>query len=171
MKILVTGGNGQLGLALKEVLPSQDSVFLDKKELDITQIKKVIQQFNDVRPEIVIQTAAYTGVDGCEAHPELAYRINVLGTKNIALACHKIKAILIFISSDYVFDGKKKSPYQEEDTPHPLSVYGKTKWYGEKTVQKLPYFLIVRTAWLFGKGENFVKKILQLGQRQKIKGG
>jgi len=167
MRILVTGGKGQLGLALQEVLPEQESVFLTKNELDITETEKVSQQINDVRPEIVIHTAAYTDVDNCEANPDLAYRVNVLGTKNIALACQKIKATCIFISSDYVFDGKKKTPYQEEDSPHPLSVYGKTKWEGEKIVQRIPHFLIVRTAWLFGQGENFVQKIIQLSQKRK----
>lgn len=167
MRILVTGSNGQLGKALQKVLPKKDSFFTTRKDFDITNEKETVQQIASVRPEIVIHTAAYTDVDGCEKNPSLAFLINVKGTENIVLACQKIGAKAIYISTDFVFDGKKKSPYKEEDLPNPLSVYGKTKVQGEEIIKKLPKYYIIRTAWLFGNGKNFVRTILELSKKQK----
>ena len=166
MKILVTGSNGQLGRALQKVLPKNNSIFATKKDLNITDKKQVAQQIKGVRPNYVIHTAAYTDVDGCEQNKELAYKINVLGTKNIAEVCQKTNIALIYISTDFVFVGKKKTAYLETDKPNPLSVYGKTKLEGEEVVKKLPKYFIVRTAWLFGDGHNFVKTILNLAPKQ-----
>ena len=172
MKILVTGGDGQLGRALQKVLPQKNSVFTTRADFDITNQKQTIKQIAGDRPNIVIHAAAYTNVDGCEQNPEIAYKVNVDGTKNIAAACKEIGAKLIYISTDFVFDGKKKTPYSENDKPNPLSVYGKTKLQGEEAVKKLPDYIIIRTSWLFGDGpafakasagkQNFVQTILKL---------
>jgi len=169
MEILVTGSDGQLGKALQEVLPKRNCFFATREDFDITDRKQVVYQITSVRPAIVIHTAAYTDVDGCEENKELAYRVNVQGTENIALACQKIAATMIYISTDYVFDGRKNTPYNEEDKPNPLSVYGKTKLQGEEIVKKLPKHYIIRTAWLFGAGKNFVQAILKLAPKQEIR--
>ena len=173
MKILVTGADGQLGRALQKVLPENETVFTTRKDLDITNKKQVVQQIASVRPDFVIHTAAYTDVDGCEKNPKLANNINFEGTKNITKACEKVGATLIYISTDFVFDGKKKTPYKENDATHPLQVYGKSKLAGEKEVQKLPKYYIIRTSWLFGptsreasRGKsNFVQTILALAKK------
>ena len=173
MKILVTGADGQLGRALQKVLPENETVFTTRKDLDITNKKQVVQQIASVRPDFVIHTAAYTDVDGCEKNPKLANSINFEGTKNITKACEKVGATLIYISTDFVFDGKKKTPYKESDATHPLQVYGKSKLAGEKEVQKLPKYYIIRTSWLFGptsreasRGKsNFVQTILALAKK------
>jgi len=173
MKILVTGADGQLGRALQKVLPENETVFTTRKDLDITNKKQVVQQIASVRPDFVIHTAAYTDVDGCEKNPKLANNINFEGTKNITKACEKVGATLIYISTDFVFDGKKKTPYKESDATHPLQVYGKSKLAGEKEVQKLPKYYIIRTSWLFGptsreasRGKsNFVQTILALAKK------
>jgi len=181
MRILVTGSDGQLGRALQEVLPKEDCFFMTRQDFDITDEKQTVQQITDVRPEIVIHTAAYTDVDGCEKNPELAERINVIGTENVAKACQRVAAIMFYISTDYVFDGRKGVPYQEKDEPHPLSIYGKTKLKGEEVAKKLPKYFIIRTAWLFGptsslnklgasrgkRRENFVQTILGLAKEKK----
>lgn len=162
MKILVTGGDGQLGKALRQVLPNEDAFFSTRKDFDITNRKQTVLQITSVRPSIVIHTAAYTDVDGCEKNKELAFLVNVKGTENVALACKRIGSLMFYISTDYVFDGKKSRPYKEDDKPNPLSVYGKTKLQGEEIVKKLQRHFIIRTAWLFGAGKNFVQTILNL---------
>ena len=181
MRILVTGSDGQLGRALQKILSKEDCFFMTRQDFDITDEKQTVQQITDVRPEIVIHTAAYTDVDGCEKNPELAERINVIGTENVAKACQKVAAIMFYISTDYVFDGRKGAPYQEKDEPHPLSVYGETKLKGEEVVKKMPKYFIIRTAWLFGptsplnkleasrgkRRENFVQTILGLAKEKK----
>ncbi len=135
----------------------------DIEEMDITDRDSVMEKFADVIPEIVVHTAAYTDVDGCELNPEKAYAVNRDGTLNITLACRKQGAVLCYISTDFVFGGAKGNPYIESDSPHPLNVYGMSKLAGEECVQKnLSLFFIVRTAWLYGKfGRNFVANILK----------
>lgn len=167
MKILVTGSDGQLGKALREVLGKKDCFFMTRKEFDIRDKKETVYQITSKRPQIVIHTAAYTDVDGCEKNKELAFLVNVKGTENVASSCKKIGSAMIYLSTDYIFDGKKKSPYLEEDKPNPLNFYGKTKWQGEEIVRKLPEFLIIRTAWMFGQGKNFVQTILNLAKEKK----
>ncbi len=170
MKVLVTGARGQLGTDLVDVLIRENDVFgFSHQELDITKPHKVLKIVNEIKPDIVIHSAAYTDVDGCELNPEKAYRVNALGTKNVALACQESEIPLVYISTDYVFDGIKSQPYLESDVVNPINVYGKSKLEGEKFVQSLlKKFFIIRTSWLYGKrGRNFVKTILNLAQNQR----
>ncbi len=173
--ILITGASGMLGRDLVEVLSKEHEVVgLDVKGsrfivCDITDREKTIEVICDAKPEIVIHTAAYTDVDGCEKNPDLAYRVNGIGTQNVALACKECKAVMAYISTDFVFDGKKGKPYLESDKPNPLSIYGKSKLEGEKYISSLlDKYFIIRTSWLFGKhGKNFVDTILKLAKEKK----
>jgi dTDP-4-dehydrorhamnose reductase len=140
---------------------------MDLPEHDIAEVD-VIPAIADFAPHIVIHAAAMTDVDGCELDSDAAFRVNALGTQNVALACQRCGAAIIYISTDYVFDGAKGEPYWEFDEPNPISVYGQSKLAGERTVQALlNRFYIVRTAWLYAPGgNNFVTKILQLAQER-----
>lgn len=173
MKILVTGANGMLGQDLCPIL--EDADFVDEvvetdiEKLDITdelQVKKVLKK---EKPDIVIHCAAYTNVDMAEVEKELAHKINVIGTENIAKACKSIDAIMVLISTDYVFDGIKQGKYLPEDKPNPLNVYGQTKLAAEKEVQKIcDKYYIVRTSWLYGHhGKNFVETMIRLANENK----
>ena len=173
MKVLVTGANGMLGQDLCPIL--EDADFIDEivetdiENLDITnelQVKKVIK---DISPDIVIHCAAYTNVDKAEDETELARKINVIGTENVARVCNTIGATMILISTDYVFDGAKKEKYQPNDEPKPLNVYGNTKLEAEKAVQKIcDKYYIVRTSWLYGHhGKNFVETMINLASDNK----
>ncbi len=173
MKILVTGANGMLGQDLCPILDDADFVDeiveTDIENLDITdelQVKKIIKSEN---PDIVIHCAAYTNVDGAEDEEELARKINVTGTENVARVCNTLGATMILISTDYVFDGEKKGKYQPNDKPKPLNVYGKTKFEAEKVVQKIcAKYYIVRTSWLYGHhGKNFVETMIKLANENK----
>ncbi len=178
MKILITGC-GMLGYDLCRVLENEELFCLDIKEptfqvpnfqiCDITDFEKTYKTITKINPEIVIHTAAWTDVDGAEKNQENAYRLNVIGTRNVALSCQRFDSSMIYISSDYVFDGEKKEPYIEFDKANPLSVYGKSKYYGEIIVQQLVNkFFIVRSSWLYGvNGKNFVKTILNLAKEKK----
>ena len=134
-----------------------------RSDFDITDYSQTLQFLKDKRPDIVIHAAAYTKVDDCESHSETAYKVNEAGTKNVASGCKDINAKLICISTDYIFNGRKNTPYLENDMPEPLSVYGDSKLKGELAVQDiLNDYIIVRTSWLFGKnGNNFIKAILK----------
>lgn len=140
------------------------------EELDITDRGKTYKLITKINPELVIHTAAYTDVDGCEINKELAYKVNMIGTRNVALACQRFDAALLYISTDFVFDGEKGKPYVEFDLPNPLSIYAKSKYYGELYVQTLlNKFYIVRTAWLYGKnGKNFVETIINLAKEKTL---
>lgn len=165
MNIAVTGGRGMLGSDLCRVLSEKHRVFcLDLPDFDITDADLVRSKLSDLNPEAVIHCAAFTDVDGCERDPEKAFRVNGLGTQNVVYACMGKRVKLMYISTDYVFDGSKKTPYIEEDAPTPLSVYGKSKLAGEMAIRGHRHrFFIVRTSWLFGKnGKNFVSTILKL---------
>lgn len=168
-KILVTGARGMLGWALtKELCQEYQFVGIDIEDADITDENQIKEEIFKIRPDIVIHTAAYTDVDNCERNKELTHRVNAKGTENVANACKLCQAKLIYISTDFVFDGMKNSPYTEEDPPNPINTYGWSKFEGEKAVQSiLPNHLIIRTAWLFGPhGKNFVDKILQLAHTE-----
>ena len=183
MKILVTGASGMLGLEVcRELADRYETIALDVREtkalesvpvkfikLDITEPKQTVEEIVKVNPRLIIHTAAYTDVDGCELEPEKAYRINGEGTGTVAQAARRCGASLIYISTDYVFDGQKKKPYGESDRPNPLNVYGKSKLAGEEAVKNaLAKYFIVRTSWLFGKnGKNFVDSIIEKAGRQK----
>ena len=173
-KILITGSSGMLGVDLSkelkedydvsgsDVVRRSSSVVRNFYEGDITDKENISKILADVKPGIVIHSAAYTDVDGCELNKDRAYKINFEGTKNIAYACKEAETILIYISTDFVFDGKKKSPYTEEDKPNPLSIYGDSKLKGEDFIRKeLKKYFILRTSWLYGRcGKNFVDTIL-----------
>ena len=167
-KVLVTGSQGMLGRALMESLSHREvtSYGVDLRDpdhrLDITKKDEVSDLINRLRPDVVIHTAAYTDVDGCERDPDRAYRVNSEGTKNLAAACKSSGVFLVYISTDFVFDGKKTAPYTEEDLPKPVNIYGESKLRGENFVKEiLSHYLIIRTSWLFGEGgKNFVDTIL-----------
>ncbi len=166
MKILITGAKGQLGVSLQEVL-TEDQLFpIDLPELNLVSFSDTISYIEQVRPDLVIHCAAKTQVDDCQFKPEEAYAANVLATRNVVNACQAVAAELVYISTDYVFDGEAIKPYQEYDRCNPQSVYGMTKWQGEEIVMThLARFYIVRTAWLFGdQGHNFVRTVLKLAQ-------
>ena len=164
MRIAITGSKGQLGSVLQRVLSNETLLCIDLPEYDITDLKAITASIAQFQPDCVIHTAAMTDVDGCEREPEKAYRINVLGTRNVAVAAQQSGAALVYISTDYVFDGTKTEPYWEYDPTNPLSVYARTKWIGEETVRHLlGQYYIVRIAWLYGTGpRNFVGTVLRL---------
>jgi len=168
--ILVTGANGQLGSEIKEQAKRSlhKFVFTDSNQLDITNKAAVTSFFNKYSFDYIINCAAYTAVDLAEEEREKAYAINVLGVQYLAKEAKKQNATLIYISTDFVFNGEKNTPYTEEDIPNPINYYGKTKYLGELAVQKeLKNHYIIRTSWLYGKqGNNFVKTMLKLAQKQ-----
>ncbi len=163
MKILITGGKGQLGSALAKVLINDQVELVDRPQLDLASFYATGQHFKLYRPELVIHCAARTNVDYCELHPDGTYRNNVTATRNVVNICQRTGAALVYISTDYVFDGQSKFPYREYEHCNPINIYGMTKYYGEQIVQQhLSRFYIIRTAWLFGDiGVNFVKTMLQ----------
>ncbi len=144
-----------------EVLP------LTRADADITNYAETAQAVRSRKPGVLIHAAAFTAVDECETRREFAFQVNAEGTRHIALACQDQKVPLLYISTDYVFDGEKQSPYREEDAPRPINVYGQSKLQGEQHVRALVgHYWIVRTSWLFGpKGRNFVSAILEKARR------
>jgi dTDP-4-dehydrorhamnose reductase len=168
MKVLVTGSAGMLGQDLVSVLGKTCAVLPHaRRDGDITDVEAIRRRFQQVRPDVVIHAAAFTAVDECERQPELAMRVNGEGARNVALACAEIGAGMVYISTDYVFDGEKSEPYVESDTPNPINVYGQSKLAGERYVANSvePYW-IVRISWLFGRGgKNFVESILAQARR------
>jgi dTDP-4-dehydrorhamnose reductase len=170
MKVLITGGNGQLGRALFETMKmSHEVIQLPKEQLDITCEQTVEKVYKEIQPDYVFHTAAYTAVDQCETIQAKAFQINSIGSLNIAEACKRIGSKMIYISSDYVFDGKKRTPYSETDIPNPKCIYGLSKWLGEELVKKtLLESYIVRTSWLYGHGgKNFVNTMARFAASQK----
>lgn len=170
MKVLVTGANGQLGYDVIKRLDSEGIEFLgtDRESLDITNEEQVSRVISDYNPDVVIHCAAYTAVDKAEDENELCYSVNVLGTKYVAEACKEINAKMVYISTDYVFDGEGDKPFEVTDNPNPINYYGQTKYEGELEVQKsLKKYFIVRISWVFGSnGNNFVKTMLRLGKER-----
>jgi dTDP-4-dehydrorhamnose reductase len=176
LRVLVTGKNGQLGWELARTLPdairimsirgiSIEAIFLDSKALDITCSESVFEQVKSFKPDIVINAAAYTAVDKAETDSEAAYLVNQKGAGNLALACKQFGAKLIHISTDFVFDATKNTPYQPTDKTNPLGVYGASKLAGEQVVVEIlaEDVSIIRTAWLYSThGNNFVKTMLRL---------
>jgi dTDP-4-dehydrorhamnose reductase len=165
--VLVTGQNGQLGNELKVLsasYPQYNYVFTDVEELDITDEEKVTEFFNQYKPAICINAAAYTAVDKAETDKELALKINAYAVGNLAENCSKINTRFIHISTDYVFDGTASSPYKEDYPVNPVNFYGESKLKGEETaLQKNPSTVIIRTSWVYSFfGNNFVKTMLRL---------
>ncbi|MFV0343553.1 MAG: dTDP-4-dehydrorhamnose reductase [Anaerocolumna sp.] len=176
-RIIVTGANGQLGRGINQILNermdftiinadvSETTAYCPIK-LDIANPAAVMNLVRDIKPEIIINCAAHTAVDLCETDQENAYRINGLGPKNLAIAAEALDAKLIHISTDYVFDGENDRPYTELDMPRPNTVYGLSKLQGEEFVKEFcSKHYIIRTAWLYGEGKNFVKTMLSLAEK------
>ncbi len=171
MKILITGANGQLGREcrqLESTFSQHTFFFTDVEELDICDESAVYQRMDELRPDVVINGAAYTAVDKAESEPELAFRINAEAVGYLAGACKKYAAFLIHVSTDYVFDGSSKTPYKPNDPASPVSVYAASKRAGEEGVLLAGGpALIVRTSWLYSSfGHNFVKTMLRLGREK-----
>lgn len=167
MKILITGSNGMLGHDLIEALKdNHELVLTTSRTLDITDKEQVFDFISQNKPDIVINSAAYTDVDGCEENQDLAYSVNGEGVKNLALACREADSALLHISTDYIFNGENTRPWVEDDEIGPISVYGKSKLKGEQAILEiLDKFFIVRTAWLYGvNGRNFPKTMLELAE-------
>ena len=182
MRVLVTGANGMLGLDLGAMLEGAGHEVLrtdvGKREgmevpdwipLDITNTEQVQQFVKEHQPDAIFHGAAYTDVDGCERNPDLAYKVNGLGTWNLAAVAAERNIPILYISTDFIFDGKKGTPYTEMDAPNPLGHYGASKLAGERYVAQLcRKHFIVRTSWLFGvQGPNFPRKMLELAQTRK----
>lgn len=173
MKILITGSNGMLANAIKEELKDEELICTDVQELDITDAEKVNEFVKNVHPDYIINCAAYTAVDKAEENEELVYKINAIGPKNLAVSANNNDAILIHISTDYVFGGDKPvdEDYSEGDEKNPQAVYGTTKLAGEKFIEEnCSKYYIFRTAWLYGEGHNFVRTMLELASsRDEVK--
>ncbi|MCD8524029.1 MAG: dTDP-4-dehydrorhamnose reductase [Saccharospirillaceae bacterium] len=170
MRVLITAKNGQLGWELARTAPAEltannDLLLQDSTELDITNALQVMQRISEFKPDIVINAAAYTAVDKAESDADAAYAVNERGVKNLAQACKEHSAKLIHVSTDFVFDASKNTPYQPGDITGPLGVYGASKLAGEKAAQDIlgGDVAIVRTAWVYSvHGNNFVKTMLRL---------
>lgn len=167
-KIIVTGSNGQLGREINRYYADKrglEFINTDVDELDITDIEAVMELCRGEKPYAIINCAAYTAVDACETNQDLAFKINTLGPRNLAIAATEVGAKLVHISTDYVFDGTKQTPYMEYDKANPQSVYGITKSRAEDMVKHFCHrYFIFRTAWLYGDGKNFVKTMLKLAE-------
>lgn len=182
MKVLITGAKGQLGTQLINIIKGMKSelgeinkayenaeiIGIDIEDLDISNLEAVKEYIGRVKPDVIINAAAFTNVDGCETNKEAAFKANSIGPRNLAIAAESIKAKLVHISTDYVFSGVGTEAYKEYDLPNPQSVYGKTKLLGEEYVKQFcSSYFIVRTAWLYGyNGKNFVKTILKIAKEK-----
>jgi len=169
-KILITGAGGMLAQDVDAAFQgSHEVISMGEHELDICYADRVHETIVELRPNVVINCAAYTRVDDCETEQEKAFAVNATGVKNIALACRDSASLLIHISTDYVFDGTKQEPYREADETHPRSVYGQSKLAGENFVRTiLTRYVIIRSLWLYGRGgNNFVATIQKLAQGKK----
>jgi len=167
MKILITGADGMLGSDLNRVLNENHEVMpTDIPSLDITDINQVENIISSYKPNIVINSAAYTNVDECESNSKLAYEINSFAPKNLAIVCDKYNSKLIHISTDYVFNGENDKPYVESDKTEPINVYGETKLKAEELIRNtFDNYVILRTSWLYGlNGNNFVKTMVELSE-------
>lgn len=171
MKVLVTGANGQLGYDVVKELQKQNIECYGaiRKDFDLVDFEATEKFIINYMPDVVIHCAAYTAVDKAEDEQGLCYLVNASATENIARICKKINAKMLYISTDYVFDGTKEGFYEVDDMPNPINVYGRTKLLGEQAVQKiLNKYFIVRISWVFGEhGNNFVKTMLKLGKERK----
>lgn len=182
MRILITGGKGQLGCQIKSILEREgsdiskldekfkncESRFIDYDELDITNYNDVDAFISSYKPDAIINCAAYTNVDGCERDSDAAFKVNAIGPRNLSVASEKYGVKLVHVSTDYVFNGEGTVPFREYDVPHPVSVYGKTKLLGEKYVREnCSHYFIIRTAWLYGEwGKNFVYTIMRIAKEK-----
>ncbi|MGZ9583853.1 dTDP-4-dehydrorhamnose reductase [Paenibacillus marinisediminis] len=170
-RVLVTGAQGQLGLDMVQALEAKGYAVIacSRKEMDVTDMDEVMEVMDRERPAAVIHASAYTKVDLAETERDEVYRVNVYGTRNVAVASQQIGAKMVYVSTDYVFDGRTGKAYDEFARPHPINVYGRSKWEGEQMVRQFQLrSFIVRTSWLFSKnGDNFVKTMLKQGKEQR----
>ncbi|TYT69417.1 dTDP-4-dehydrorhamnose reductase [Microcystis aeruginosa] len=173
-KVLLIGAKGQVGQELQVTLPYLGEVIsIGREELDLTNSEKISQLIREIHPDYLVNAAAYTAVDKAETEPDLAYSINAIAPKIMAESAEKIKAKFLHISTDYVFDGRKNTPYLETDLTNPLGVYGQSKLRGEEEIKTVnSQAIILRTAWVYGSygKSNFVKTMLRLGkEREELK--
>src|SRR5215211_5515811 len=171
MRVMVTGAGGQLGLELAEVLPGRghETVALTRGQLDVADPEAVQRAVEAHSPELLINAAAYTNVDGCETETELAYSVNALGLRNLAQTCERLGCELLHVSTNYVFDGESDRPYEPFDPPNPISAYGRTKLAGEEYVKHLARrWYIVRSAGVYGRGHNFVRTMLRVATERDV---
>lgn len=169
MRILIFGAAGQLGFELcKELRGEHEVLGITRTEVDITQLEQILEKAKTYDPDVIINVAAYTDVDGCEKDRGKAFLVNAIGARNVAIAARKVGAKLVHISTDYVFDGTKDTPYFEYDPPRPINVYGWSKLVGEQMVKEQnPRSFILRVAWLYSaRRKNFVKTMLKLAQER-----
>lgn len=167
MRVLVTGVKGQLGYDVMNELAgrSHEGIGVDIQEMDITDAASVEKVITEAAPDAVIHCAAYTAVDAAEDNVDLCRRVNAGGTENIARVCKALNCKMMYISTDYVFNGQGTRPWEPDDKREPLNVYGQTKYEGELAVETLEKFFLVRIAWVFGvNGKNFIKTMLNLGK-------
>lgn len=170
MKVLVTGVNGQLGYDVVKELKKRkyQAIGVDRERMDLTSTEQIKECIETVKPEAIIHCAAYTAVDKAEDEEELCRRVNAIATKDIAKCAKELDIPMIYISTDYVFDGSKNGEYTEDDIPNPINVYGKTKHEGEVYVQELlEKYYIVRISWVFGEnGNNFIDTMIRLSKER-----
>jgi dTDP-4-dehydrorhamnose reductase len=170
LRVVVTGASGLLGQSLSKILKENHEVIaVDIDDYDLSAVSS-ISEITKTRPEWVCHLAAFTDVDRCETDPERAYQSNVIGTRNVAVACREARCPMLYVSTDYVFDGESRKPYGVDARPNPLSMYGRTKLIGEWFVERHVHErLIVRSSWLFGDGgRNFVETILTLSEKKNV---
>jgi dTDP-4-dehydrorhamnose reductase len=173
-RILLIGAKGMLGRDLlpvvQESFPEAVIQGWDIEEIDIRREEETRSRIEGLGPDLILLAAAYTDVDGCEQNGDHAFQVNAEGVKHVALGASRCGAKVVYLSTDYVFDGQKGEPYREEDLPNPMNVYGRSKWKGEQYLQKyLEDHLIVRTQWLYGRhGKNFVSTILRLAEERPV---
>ncbi len=163
LKVMITGARGMLGRDLCSVLEADYDIYgFDIEDFDVVEESTTLRRTLEVSPDVIFHLAAYTDVDGSEVEQQRAFNVNAIGTRNMAQAARNAAAYLIYLSTDYVFDGNKTQPYDENDEPNPVNYYGLTKFYGELYVRELTlHHLVVRTSWLFGpNGKNFIDTIL-----------
>lgn len=169
MRVLLTGAGGQLGLELAGILPDRghEVVALDRLGLDVADPEAVEGAIDEHSPEVVVNAAAYTNVDGCEEATDLAYLVNAFGPRNLAQACERRGCGLLHVSTNYVFDGRGERPYEPFDPPNPISAYGRTKLAGEEHVMRLTNrWYVVRSAGVYGRGHNFVRTMLRVAKER-----
>ena len=167
MRILITGAGGQVGRELVAAFAGHDVVAADHTTLDVGDRADVLAAVTTLEPHAIVHAAAFTAVDACESEVDRAYTVNALGTRHVAEGARRVGAHLVYLSTDYVFDGTKAGPYDEWDTPNPQSAYGRSKYAGEVEVAATPDATIVRIAWVFGvHGANIVKTILRVAADQ-----
>lgn len=169
MRIFITGGSGQLGRALVKTF-TDAKLYLGRHETEDITHSKIIHTISDFKPDVVIHAAAKTDVDNCELKPDQAFLVNEQGTSQVAEGARLARAIMVYLSTDYVFDGAKETPYLETDLTNPINVYGQSKLAGERVVrERMDRWLIVRTSWVYGEGgKNFVTNILEWAKTQPV---